>query len=113
MTSQPFTSNEIANAMRESIGNEDWRGIPLGVRYRLIKAARTLLAELAVRLDDERAAELTYDDGYGDGWDDGRLAGHYWEWGQQQSKCCAVCPNGGIPGPLSCSVPECPCCETA
>lgn len=22
----------------------------------------------------------------------------------------AACPNGGIPGPLSCPVPHCPCC---
>lgn len=35
---------------------------------------------------DERAAELTYDDGYRDGWDDGRLVGHYWEWGQQHAR---------------------------
>jgi hypothetical protein len=86
MSGQPFTSNEIANTMRDTVGNDDWRGIPLGVRYRLIKATRTLLADLAVRLDDEHAAEATYDDGYGDGWDDGRLVGHYLEWGQQHTE---------------------------
>lgn len=124
MSTQPFTSNEIANTMRDTVGNDDWKGIPLGVRYRLIKATRTLLADLAVRLEDE----VTYEDGYSDGWDDGRLVGHYLEWGQQHAEARSHdavagmetyppapprCPPGDLPactreGSL-CTAPKC-CC---
>lgn len=44
MSSHP-TSNEVGNALRDGVGAEDWWAIPLGVRYRLVKTARTIIID--------------------------------------------------------------------